>query len=274
MSSQSNSSSHHSTSSTERRRKEGHDKYEAAECLKELSSQGSSGTEPAATPEVPRAENRMPDPVQGGEPSSAAGPSTAGSALPAVSRKRPASDIDATDERETKKQRNKTCRKCMRQFETRKIAEQHLQSCDKRYNCDHCPYETSYHALFQRHLEKHAEKPCTVCGEKFRAKQSLTMHMQSHHGELQNRHCDECDKTYSTVRLLQRHIREKHTIVTEQFDCSRCLSSFTTKHGLEIHVGIIHPETRPKDKFRCEICGREFSRKHHLQRHMSGVHHR
>lgn len=250
MSAKSKSSNHSSVHSSDRRRQEERDDVlRAAQCLFEISRQGSTGT-------------------VGGRPA-------AGMASNANSHKRQGNKDESPGRTTGKNVRRKTCSKCLRTFDTEGKKDEHGRSCEKRHKCNQCPYETPFFSHYERHKLTHAERKCPNCPKTFFSRKSLFGHVQAKHkgqSEPSSFACNECGNRYNMQKSLQRHIREKHLVGTEQFRCQHCGRNFISAKGLEVHMAASHRGMATKKTIRCEICGTEFSRTHSLARHMRNVH--
>ncbi|XP_066922011.1 zinc finger protein 699-like [Clytia hemisphaerica] len=105
--------------------------------------------------------------------------------------------------------------------------------------------------------------------------------------------CDECTRSYSTLRKLKDHQRKLHTNLG-LYQCSECPKQFNTKRSLQMHMNRhtgIGPHACPgcgkrymtpqelvfhkrscnglvDKEFTCEQCGKRFATKTHLVFHM------
>ena len=88
----------------------------------------------------------------------------------------------------------------------------------KAFHCAECDKKFRHHSGLQRHQRIHQGiKPyhCDACGKDFRLGSTLNQHKKTHHtpkSELKNGKvpCRYCDKRFSSLVCLNRHIGIKH----------------------------------------------------------------
>ena len=99
--------------------------------------------------------------------------------------------------------------------------------------------------------------------------------------------CDHCERSYELVKLLNRHMREKHPEVVRQekaaederkkdfqHQCTMCDERFPTRkilnhHRSRYHTAAERQADRPQlDTFKCEICDIGHKSKDALRMHM------
>lgn len=83
--------------------------------------------------------------------------------------------------------------------------------------------------------------------------------------------CSDCGKVFSSLSLLNIHIREKHLPDTDPrryFKCSRCDRKFDTEHLLRVH-NITHKNVRT---YICDYCQREYNLRRNFVNHMYARH--
>lgn len=78
-----------------------------------------------------------------------------------------------------------------------------------------------------------------------------------------NFRCTMCNYTYSDAKMLEKHVKAKHTIKT--FCCKECGKIYSTKSSLAQHVHHYH---RHPNKYQCDICSKKFHRKDFLVKHV------
>lgn len=83
--------------------------------------------------------------------------------------------------------------------------------------------------------------------------------------------CSVCGKAFSSVSILNIHIREKHLPDTDPrryFKCSRCDSKFDTEYHLRVH-NLTHKNVRT---YTCDYCQREYNNRKNFVNHMYAIH--
>lgn len=135
-----------------------------------------------------------------------------------------------------------------------------------RYSCDLCGKGFNQTLYLFRHIRKHTgEFTCHRCHRVFARKENLLNHACSgrsaDRSEVTELPCTVCGKTFSTDRLLRRHMA-KHT---GQHMCSDCGKSYTTREILANHAC---PQRPKVERFSCGVCGKAFTRHGYLLKHL------
>lgn len=76
--------------------------------------------------------------------------------------------------------------------------------------------------------------------------------------------CELCGKSYTTMGDCKRHIKLKHTEISELFTCNVCNKSYPSQSVLKDHFR----NTHVVDEVACTFCGKIFRNKTHLKKHM------
>lgn len=76
--------------------------------------------------------------------------------------------------------------------------------------------------------------------------------------------CELCGKSYTTMGDCKRHIKLKHTEITEIFTCSVCNKNYPSQSVLKDH----YRNTHVINEVPCTFCGKIFRNKTHLKKHM------
>ena len=80
----------------------------------------------------------------------------------------------------------------------------------------------------------------------------------------ENKHkCPHCSETYTQLSHLNRHIKHKHTVIHNSFNCNKCSKQFTRKEKLINH----------KCSLKCTRCGMEVGTKKQLLKHVCKPNH-
>ncbi len=103
---------------------------------------------------------------------------------------------------------------------------------------------------------------CKKCNQSYASKQGLQQHIQTIH-EQKRFDCQICLKQLSTKHALSLHIKQVHTRTLEKFSCVLCEKSYTIVDTLRKHM-VLHSNKASE----CHKCQRVFSSKRNLQRHL------
>ena len=141
---------------------------------------------------------------------------------------------------------------------------------------------------------------CQTCHEKFESVETLSLHIKTEHGNLDQHdkeyNCTGCSFQATELRHLRKHFELVHTL-KNNFNCSRCdyigvTSSELSKHIEQIHVtneiksslfnftktnkSELKPHTqndhKTQDIIRCRICGETCTSKGRLMQHRKKEH--
>ncbi|KRT78262.1 zinc finger protein, partial [Oryctes borbonicus] len=104
---------------------------------------------------------------------------------------------------------------------------------------------------------------CDVCGEDFRKRNELSMHLDEHvateEGDFQ---CEVCNRIFSNLRLFRIHKR-MHYPQNKAWTCETCGKRYSSKNLLEEHINT-HTGVRP---YICQLCGKDFASKYTFKAH-------
>ncbi|KAK2719447.1 zinc finger protein 184-like isoform X2 [Artemia franciscana] len=101
---------------------------------------------------------------------------------------------------------------------------------------------------------------CPKCGRLFTTEKNMLVHMLIHNGD--NYKCDSCDKAFSFLAHLRKHIKKNHTDV-KSFHCKICNNSYAHPKTLDTHMRV-HTGEKP---YRCQFCEKTFSQRTSLKCH-------
>ncbi|TRY99914.1 hypothetical protein DNTS_020224 [Danionella cerebrum] len=140
--------------------------------------------------------------------------------------------------------------------------------------CDHCGAKYTDPDLFQSHLSSHLSSslPKRTSPEglnDFPNRDSLEKHTMCPFIEASTLYiCESCSKTFSSVKDLQGHLLEMHTIVL--YRCSLCQQAFSSKVSIQVHLASEHSNKRTT--FQCTSCDWDFKQESDLHLHVKQKH--
>lgn len=176
---------------------------------------------------------------------------------------------------------NVKCKICDQEFKYRRNLAAHLANVHNKADvceCKICGMKITKSSNLKRHLlEQHSildtkrelhreetpEYKCEQCEKKFKRKDHLVQHLQTHQDLKTCFKCEECFLSFSNIRNLERH-KKLHLESTSKYTCDLCGEQFTQKFNLERHLKL---HTEPDKKYSCNICGKNFSREDNLNNH-------
>ncbi|XP_061676573.1 zinc finger protein ZFAT-like isoform X2 [Syngnathoides biaculeatus] len=165
------------------------------------------------------------------------------------------------------------CEFCNKIFKFRHSLMSHLRTHtqEKPFKCPHCDYASSIKANLNVHLRKHTGEKfsCQQCAFKCLNPGHLKVHVERVHLKVKQ-HCGFCQKKYSDVKNLIKHIEKSHNLKdpliqksyqqlrlkTRQglrqllYHCPTCSRCFKNQMERERHL-LVHGPQRP---FACSLC--------------------
>nr|CAH7755043.1 unnamed protein product [Callosobruchus chinensis] len=119
----------------------------------------------------------------------------------------------------------------------------------KIHKCTHCTYKTIYKYHFREHMLTHSSTEC--------------------------RHCNHCDTTYKTKKLLDDHVLKKHpdfvtSVAGKIYNCLCCAYKTTVIQYFNRHLSSHSSDVSNVSV--CDYCGAQFKRKRSLDDHIVKKH--
>lgn len=107
------------------------------------------------------------------------------------------------------------------------------------YPCNQCDLRFANFEGFQAHLKSHLEmllrrQSCPQCNkEDFETQDALLQHLTVHYTTTSTQYvCESCDKQFSSVDDLQKHLLDMHTFVL--YHCTLCQEVFDSKVSIQV----------------------------------------
>ncbi|XP_031420768.1 zinc finger protein 423 isoform X2 [Clupea harengus] len=148
-------------------------------------------------------------------------------------------------------------------------------SANGDYPCNQCDLRFASFEGFQAHLKSHLElllrrQSCPQCNkEDFESQEALLQHLTVHYTTTSTQYvCESCDKQFSSVDDLQKHLLDMHTFVL--YHCTLCQEVFDSKVSIQVHLAVKH--SNEKKMFRCTACAWDFRKEADLQLHVKHSH--
>ncbi|KAG7229398.1 hypothetical protein INR49_012789 [Caranx melampygus] len=165
------------------------------------------------------------------------------------------------------------CEFCNKIFKFRHSLIAHLRTHtqEKPFQCSHCDYASAIKANLNVHLRKHTGEKfsCHQCPFNCLSPGHLKVHIERVHLKVKQ-HCSFCEKKYSDVKNLLKHMEKRHNLKdpavhqsyqqlrlkTRQglrqllYHCPTCNRRFKNQLERERHL-LVHGPQRP---FACQLC--------------------
>ncbi|CAH1957886.1 unnamed protein product [Acanthoscelides obtectus] len=168
------------------------------------------------------------------------------------------------------RRKKKPCNICNKLITTYKLKD-HINSHTKEcpYECSICGDKFRFKSSLSRHSFKHKEKKphvCHICGKGFIQAPTLADHLRTHGGE-RSFICNQCGKTFVTKHALSNHLALHKLEEDDAFNltCTICSSVFNSKALFRNHMRTHNDRIK---EFLCNECGKDFRRKGLLDAHL------
>ncbi|KAK2588873.1 hypothetical protein KPH14_001738 [Odynerus spinipes] len=159
------------------------------------------------------------------------------------------------------------CPKCPKRFKSKFYLTEHdnVHKGIRPYSCTECGQSYHHKVSLQIHRKSHLPPQnlaCEYCGKVFPYRTRLLSHIASVH--LKNRRnfrCRFCYNLYSSLSVLNEHIKTRHATT---YTCEICSKTFKVASKYKAHV-LQHSNPKP---FTCNICNNRYASKAFLNEHL------
>ena len=160
-----------------------------------------------------------------------------------------------------------SCPKCPKRFRSKFDLAEHnnVHKGIKPYRCSDCDQTYHHKVSLQMHVKSHLPPQnlaCEYCGKVFPYRTRLLSHVGSvHMKNRRNFRCHFCYNLYSSLSVLNDHIKTRHATT---FTCETCSKTFKVASKYKAHV---HQHTNPKP-YVCTVCDNRYASKAFLNEHL------
>ncbi|KAG7208934.1 hypothetical protein KM043_015112 [Ampulex compressa] len=159
------------------------------------------------------------------------------------------------------------CPKCPKRFKSKFYLTEHdnVHKGVRPYCCTDCGQSYHHKVSLQIHMKSHLPPQnlaCEYCGKVFPYRTRLLSHIASVH--LKNRRnfrCRFCYNLYSSLSVLNEHIKTRHATT---YTCEVCSKTFKVASKYKAHV-LQHSNPKP---FVCNVCNNRYASKAFLNEHL------
>ncbi|XP_071326163.1 zinc finger protein ZFAT isoform X2 [Trachinotus anak] len=152
-----------------------------------------------------------------------------------------------------------TCEFCNKIFKFRHSLIAHLRTHtqEKPFQCPHCDYASAIKANLNVHLRKHTGEKftCQHCPFNCLSPGHLKVHIERVHLKVKQ-HCSFCEKKYSDVKNLLKHMEKRHNMKDSAVYQSYQQLRLKTRQGLRQLL------------YHCPTCNRRFKNQLERERHL------
>ena len=179
--------------------------------------------------------------------------------------------------KETKDLKPFQCTICKLCFLAKKYLRRHILDCHgdqkRKFPCDICFKAFKHSAHLKAHKESvHLDSRshvCTLCGQSYKGRGSLSLHMRTHTGEHET--CPTCGRDFRDAGDLKKHINAVHLKI-KNFKCDICGHAFANQSNLSKHAETHIDKSMDDRKYKCEECdwraGTSTALKVHMKTHI------
>ncbi|XP_030014418.1 zinc finger protein ZFAT isoform X3 [Sphaeramia orbicularis] len=152
-----------------------------------------------------------------------------------------------------------TCEFCNKIFKFRHSLIAHLRTHtqEKPFQCPHCDYASTIKANLNVHLRKHTGEKfsCQHCSFNCLSPGHLKVHIERVHLKVKQ-HCSFCQKKYSDVKNLLKHMEKQHNLKDPAVNQSYQQLRLKTRQGFRQLL------------YHCPTCNRRFKNRLERERHL------
>lgn len=159
------------------------------------------------------------------------------------------------------------CSKCPKRFRSKFDLTEHMNVHKgiKPYQCADCDQSYHHKVSLQMHVKSHMPPQnlaCEYCGKIFPYRTRLLSHVGSvHMKDKRNFRCRFCYNLYSSLSVLNDHIKSRHTTT---YTCETCGKTFKVASKYKTHI-LQHSNPKP---YSCNICKNRYASKAFLNEHL------
>ncbi|XP_011647926.1 zinc finger protein 37-like [Pogonomyrmex barbatus] len=159
------------------------------------------------------------------------------------------------------------CPKCPKRFKSKFYLAEHdnVHKGVRPYSCTDCGQSYHHKVSLQIHMKSHLPPQnlaCEYCGKVFPFRTRLLGHIASvHMKKRRNFRCRFCYNLYSSLSVLNEHIKTRHATT---YTCDTCGKTFKVASKFKAHV-LQHSNPKP---FVCNICNNRYASKAFLNEHL------
>ena len=171
-----------------------------------------------------------------------------------------------------------TCGMCQKQYSSSKQLEAHIRLMHQHQDqvkCSLCDIIVKSKSHLKNHMKRShtvqkQEFLCHLCPASFRNQPYLNDHLKHvHSNNTKGSHvCNQCDYSTNSLKYLRGHQFRVHSGCRHV--CQYCQKAFTLVPNLKRHIELVHSEV--KKRFTCSECSKAFSTKANLKEHFNSIH--